>query len=337
MKKLLILIGVLLFLWLAWGLWYGHALTAPDLSSTQRINVTIASGSSSKEIAQLLAEKGLIRSQLAFLRYAKKSGKAASLQAGTFVLQPSMNVAQIVDALSSGETQEESVTIPEGYTVKDIDVLLTEKGLISSGELTDCAAHCDFATFDFLPLATNQAKRGGRLEGYLYPDTYFIDPSDFSVKFFAERMLGTFRTKVVNGLEADVRASGRSLQDIVTMASLIEEETRHDNERAIVSGILWKRFDENMGLYVDASNRYIIDKPTDTITAADLDLDSAYNLRRYRGLPPGPIANPGQKSIEAALHPEVSPYYYYLHGSDGQIHYAVTNEEHNINRQKYLP
>ncbi len=317
-------------------MWYTNALEPVDATSDQRISVTIPSGTSSATIATMLEEKGLIKSSSAFLSFAKKSDKAASLQAGTFVLMPSMSVEEIVNALSSGETQEMSITIPEGYTVKDIDVLLTEKGLIKAGEAIACANDCDFASFTFLPSSSALAERGGVLEGYLYPDTYFIDTTNFNVKFFFERMLGTFRTKVIDAFGDDIGSSGRSLHEIVTMASLVEEETRHAEERTIVSGILWKRFDEQIGLYVDASNRYILNKPTATITAADLDMDSPYNLRKYRGLPPGPIANPGVDSIEAALNPESSPYYYYLHGSDGVIRYAITNDEHNANRARYL-
>lgn len=336
MKKILLCIAAIAAIWLGWHAWYLHALTPVDHGSTQRVSVSIPSGSSSKEIAVILHQKELIRSQLAFLRYAKQSDKVTSLQAGTFILQPSMGVQDIVEALASGETQEASVTIPEGYTVKDIDALLAKKGLIAEGELIDCASRCDFSTFEFLPEGKNQAHRGGKLEGYLYPDTYFVDPTDFNVKFFAERMLGTFRSKVVNAMADDIKASGHLLHEIVTMASLIEEETKRDDERYIVSGILWKRMTEKMGLYVDASNRYILDKPTEIITAADLDQDSAYNLRKYRGLPPGPIANAGMQSIKAALHPQSSPYYYYLHGLDGAIRYAVTNDEHNANKAKYL-
>jgi UPF0755 protein len=336
MKKLLILIGIIVCVLIGWRWWYTSALSPVDPLSDQRISVTIPSGTSSAEIADVLEEKGLIKSSSAFLSYAKKEGKAVSLQAGTFVLMPSMSVAEIVNALSTGETQEMSVTIPEGYTVKDIDALLTEKGLIEAGEAIECANTCDFTSFSFLPSLRGLAHRGGRLEGYLYPDTYFIDTSDFNVKFFFERMLGTFRTKVIDAFGDDIGASERSLHEVVTIASLVEEESRHAEERAMVAGILWKRFDEGIGLYVDASNRYILDKPTATITVADLNLDSPYNLRKYRGLPPGPIANPSISSIEAALNPEASPYYYYLHGSDGQIHYAVTNDEHNANRAKYL-
>ncbi len=337
MRKLLLIIGIFAVGGLVgWHLWYVHALSPVDAESDQRITVSIPSGSSSASIADLLEEKNVIRSSSAFLTYAQKAGKAGSLQAGAFVLLPSMTVQEIVDTLSSGKSQEMSITIPEGYTVKDIDALLTEKGLIVEGDVIDCAKRCDFSTFDFLPSGVNQADRGGKLEGYLYPDTYFIDTTDFVPKFFLERMLGTFRTKVVNELSNDIKSSGHSLHEVVTMASLIEEETRTNDERAIVSGILWKRFSEGIGLYVDASNRYILNKPTAAITASELDMDSPYNLRKYRGLPPGPIANPGINSIKAALHPESSDYYYYLHGTDGQIRYAVTNDEHNVNKAKYL-
>lgn len=337
MKKFLALIGIAsLLLWSSWRLWYTLALRAADADDQSRVSVTIPAGASTAGIASLLEDKELIRSPRAFIAYAGETGDDASLQAGTFVLRRSMSTAEIVDALTTGSTQEMSLTIPEGYTVEDIDALLSEKGLIAAGDIADCANTCDFSTFDFLPSGAGQAERGGKLEGYLYPDTYFIEPDNVVPKFFLERMLGAFRTKVIADKEEEIAASGRSLHEIVTMASLIEKETRTGDERAVVSGILWKRLDEGIGLYVDAANRYILNKPTAEITAEDLNMDSPYNLRRYAGLPPGPIASPGLPSIEAAIAPESSPYYYYLHGSDGQIRYAVTNDEHNVNKARYL-
>ena len=160
--------------------------------------------------------------------------------------------------------------------------------------------------------------------------------SDFVPKFFLERMLGTFRTRVVDGMKNDIKSSGHSLHEIVTMASLIEEETRAAAEKPIVSGILWKRFTAKTGLGVDAAVRYIVHKKTEALTTTDLAVDSPYNLRRFRGLPPGPIAAAGAASIHAALHPENSPYWYYLHGRDGQIRYGVTNDDHNANKARYL-
>lgn len=316
--------------------WYKHNLTPVDASSEQRVPLVVEKGSSTAAIAHDLKEKDLIRSPWAFNAYVRLHGKAADLKAGSFVFTPSMGVREIVDSLAEGQTGEMSVTIPEGYTVFDIDALLTEKGLIESGEFAECALTCDFSSFTFLPDPKNLAARGGKVEGYLYPDTYFVDPSNFVPKFFLERLLGTFRSKVIDGLDGDIAASGRSLHEIVTMASLVEEETRTGDERAIVAGILWKRFDEGIGLYVDATTRYIAEKPTAALTTHDLDVDSAYNTRKYRGLPPGAIASPSLSSIKATLHPESSPYYYYLHGSDGKIRYAVTNDEHNANKTKYL-
>jgi UPF0755 protein len=176
---------------------------------------------------------------------------------------------------------------------------------------------------------------GSKLEGFVFPDTYFVN-LDYHPKFFLERMLGNFRSRIVDGEASDIFSTKRSLHDIVTMASLIEEETMTDEERPIVAGILWKRLDANTGLGVDATVRYVQQKKKGTITATDLSVDSAYNTRKYRGLPPSPIASPGLASIRAALRPEASEYWYYLHDTHGAIHYAVTNDEHNRNRALYL-
>lgn len=336
MKKIVLAVLILFILWFAVNRAYVRNLQSFSTETTRTVFV-VEKGSSTATIAENLREKKLIRSTWAFKTYARLHGKSGDLKAGTFILNPAMDTPEIIEAISGGKTAEESITIPEGFTVKDIDALLAEKGIIEAGELQKCANTCDFSTFDFLPADTSkQAERGGKLEGYLYPDTYYVDVADFVPKFFLERMLGAFRSKVVNADVAGIKNSKRTLHEIVTMASLIEEETRKASERPVVSGILWKRLDEGMGLYVDASNRYILNKPTAAITVNDLNMDSPYNLRKYRGLPPGPIASPSLSSIEAALHPQSSPYYYYLHGTDGQIHYAVTNDEHNVNRAKYL-
>ena len=316
-------------------LWYRFALSSVSAEQDRTV-VSIESGMSVSRIADLLAEKDLIRSPFAFRLYVRLHGMQTKLQAGRFVLSEAMSVPEVVEVLRSGKSQEISVTIPEGWTVKDIDTAIARMGLADSGSIIDCAQRCDFSSFDFLPKVSGLAARGGKLEGYLYPDTYFADTANFVPKFFLERMLGAFRKNVVDAYVADIKASGHSLHEIVTMASLVEEETRTDAERPIVAGILWKRYDGNIGLGVDATVRYIVDKPTNAITVSDLETESPYNTRKYRGLPPGPIANPGLKSILAALDPQESPYWYYLHDTKGLIHYAVTNEEHNENRRKYL-
>jgi UPF0755 protein len=335
-KKLFAAAVVLvLFPLLAWG-WYAHALSAPSSDPTETVIVKVPSGSTLKDVATILEDQGVIRSSFAFGVHARLRGLETGLQAGSFALKPSRGASEILADLSGEGRGEAVVTIPEGYTVKDIDALMADAGLLPAGAILDCARTCAFAEHAFLPEAGSFAPRAGRIEGYLYPDTYFVLSEGLTAESFLSRLLDTFEERVVDAKKDDIAASKRSLHQIVTMASLIEEETRTDAERPVVAGILWKRFDAGAGLGVDAAVRYIIDKPTAAITVGDLNVDSPYNLRKFRGLPPGPIANAGIDSVNAALKPEASPYYYYLHGSDGQIRYAVTNEEHNLNRIRYL-
>lgn len=316
------------------ALWYERSLRPVDAGSEQRTSVEVPQGFSSAAIAKLLDDNSLIRSPTAFRLYLKIHGLENRLQAGRFIVRPAQSTPDIIDALVQGSGEEISFTIPEGYTVEDIDALLQEQGLIDGGELRECSRDCDFSSFEFLP--SYSGERGGRVEGYLYPETYFISVQDFVPKFFIERLLSTFRARVIDAYGAEIERSGRSLSDIMIMASLVEEETRTGEERPVVAGILWKRLDEGIGLGVDATVRYALGKRTSAITAADLENGTPYNTRKFRGLPPGPIANPGLESILAALRPEDSGYWYYLHDSQGVIHYATTNEEHNENRRQYL-
>lgn len=316
--------------------WYFPSIRPLDSADATRRPVTVLSGLSVSDIGWLLKNKGIIRSATAFSLYARWHGAEESLQAGDFMLNSGMNVAEVVRALQRGFSEESAITIPEGFIVKDIDQLLSKKGLIKEGDFLGCAAVCDLRAYEFLSVDSGIASIGGQVEGYLFPETYFVVAEGFTAKNFIERLLTTFRERVIVGLGSDLEASKRKLHEIVTMASLIEEETKTGAERPVVSGILWKRFDAGQGLGVDATIRYVLGKQTDAITAKDLEVDSAYNLRKYRGLPPGPIANPGLASIKAAMHPEDSKYWYYLHGKDGVIRYAETNEEHNRNKALYL-
>lgn len=333
MKKLLLLVLGLCIVAYAW---YLHELS--PFGGSSAIRVKVESGMSVERVGALLEEKGLIRSLAAFKLYMKLHGAESGVQAGTFIFRPNMSVEEIVNVLRSGKSEEISLTIPEGWTVEDIDALIARNGLADSGAVLDCLKRCDFSTFDFLPPASTKelSARGGRLEGYLFPETYFVNEADFVPKFFLERLLGTFRARVIQEHKDEIATSGHSLHEIITMASLVEAETRTDAERPIVAGILWKRLKQGMLLGVDATVRYIVDKSTEPITQSDLEIASPYNTRKFKGLPPGPIASPGLTSILAALKPQESPYWYYLHDSKGVIHYATTNDEHNENRRRYL-
>ena len=310
-------------------------LTSPQAQGN--VPIEIRAGETVQDIAETLKREGLIRSALLFRFYLESRGLDRALRAGKYLLPPEVGYGGIVEALTGGAQGEVIITIPEGYTIAQIDALLTQKNLIKAGDLLACAKEkCDFSSFTFLPGEKGRALRGGRLEGYLFPETYYVSAQEFVHKFFLERMLGVFRERVVENLRADIATSGRSLHDIVVMASLIERETRGGEERPVVSGILWKRLDAGRALDVDATVRYALGRPTGPLTKEDLEFHSSYNTRRSAGLPPGPIANPGLESIMAALHPEESTYWYYLHGKNGEIHYAETNDQHNENRVRYL-
>ena len=338
MKKFIAL-GVLLLLCV--GLLGRHvylgALGPADPNDDSRHTVRVEEGMVSSQIAEMLEEKGIVNSAFAFNLYARKSGVAESFQAGMFVLRKSFTAKQIAEILQSGRGEEVIVTIPEGFTVTDIDTLLAEKGLSPPGSFLRCAQECDLSKYDFLPEDLSQfLDRAGQVEGYLYPDTYFVVATGFDEEAFINRLLTTFERKVIEGLDEYISTSERSLHELITMASLIEEEAITEEERPIISGILWKRFDAGVGLGVDATVRYLTKNPSGHITIKDLNENNPYNTRKLRGLPPSPIASPGYQSILASISPKTSPYWYYLHDPTGQIHYAETNNQHNLNRIDYL-
>jgi UPF0755 protein len=328
---LLVLIGV--------GFWFVHGMYPVDLGDATPIDVSIAQGTSVDGIAKQLHEKDLIRSVLLFKLYVKYKNLAETLKAGGYTMNRAQSMPQIVGALAEGKSADVSITIPEGYTVADIDALLASRGLGKAGDIVACAKTCDFPEMNFLPPkgAAAAGAIGTRLEGYLFPDTYYVATVDYDPRVVLDRMLGNFRTRIMDVYAVDIQTGGKTLPQILTMASLVQEESGADaEERATVSGILWKRMENGIGLGVDATVRYALSKPKAALTRTDLDTDSPYNTRKYAGLPPTPIANPGEAAIKAALHPVESGYWYYLHGTDGLIRYAKTNDEHNENKAKYL-
>lgn len=286
----------------------------------------VQKGETLPHIGARLQEEHFLSSSWAFLRYAKRSDIAGNIQAGTFYLSKDLSIPALAEMLTKATPQEISLTIPEGFTNADIDARLAEFSLAPEGAFLECIQNCDFSEFPFLP--TDPQLR----EGFFFPDTYFVNPGNFSVEAFAKRLLRTFddKTKTIFG------TSERNGWDILKMASIIEKESRNDEERPIISGILWKRLDNDWLLGADATTRYATGKKTEALTIDDLQSKNPWNTRAVRGLPPGAICNPGLSSILAAANPEESEYWYYLHGSDGSIYYASTAEEHAGNKQQYL-
>ncbi len=273
-------------------------------------------GMSLMAVANELEAKHIIHSPLLFQTLQIGGGTEHRIIAGDYYFDRPLSVFEVARRFGAGDfhVTPVKVTLPEGYRLVEMAATLD-------------TALPFFNTDEFFSLTKGK-------EGYLFPDTYFFSPA-VTTEQVVDRLEKKFES-VMNSFDADIRASKRSPKDILIMASLIEKEARGADDRNIISGILWKRIDEGMRLQVDATFLYINGKDSKDLTRADLAIDSPYNTYVHKGLPPTPIANPGKASIEAALNPESSVYYFYLHGDDGRPHFAKTYAEHLKNKSLYI-
>lgn len=309
---------------------------AIDESDLSHISFQITKGQTVKEIGSSLEEAGLIDSSTSFYLYTKFHNLGEKIIAGRFVLNKSLNVPEILVTISDPAQAEFVITVQEGLGIKDIDQKLVELGLTQAGDFKKAVK--TFNGWEYYPNLlddTSLSKLDLPIEGYLYPDTYFLDPETFEAQDLIYLTLDNFENKW-----NEIDKNGSTLEkysphEIITMASIIEREVRADDDRAMVSGILWKRLENDWTIGADATLLYITDDQE--ISSSDLELDSPYNTRKFKGLPPGPISNPSTSSIKAALFPTDTPYWFYLTTLDtGEVIYASSNEEHNINKEKYL-
>lgn len=279
------------------------------------------------KVADLLKENGLIEYKPLFKLFAAVTGASGKMFPGTYELTTDMDYRAIISSMSAGSASrsEISITIPEGYSMDQIFALLEEKGVATVSELTETAANHDYK-FDFLegvPLGDAH-----RLEGYLFPDTYRFYIGEDPL-YAINKMLVNFTVMVPKETRQELADEGRDLGDIITIASLIEKET-DGTDQALIASVIYNRL-ENPSvtdglLQIDATLVYL--NGGNVPTEADKSIDSPYNTYLYKGLPPGPIANPGSEAIWAAMNPKETNYYYYALGTDNLHHYSRTYEEH---------
>lgn len=335
MKTISRLFTALVLLTLIAGGYVWYTVYSPiDIDDTQKISFVIKSGTSAKEIARNLKDEDLIRCTVSFYGYIRITGEDKNITAGRFYLNKSMTVPKIVETITVASASESTVTIQEGLTIRDIDDKLTAQELITDGEFEQAVKDFnDYESYTFIDTSVvNELEFP--LEGYLYPDTYFVDGVEFDSNELIGKMLSNFEIKFKE-VEVLFDTQDRSLHDIITMASILQKEVRTPEDYNIVSGILWKRLDSNWHIGADATILYATGKKT--IDVADLEVDSPYNTRLHVGMPPGPISNPDIEHIKAAITPEDSDYWYYLTTLDtGEVIYATTNNEHNVNKAKHL-
>lgn len=316
----------LVLIWSAWSPFWKYQLNESASRKEDRIIFEVDKGSSAKTIAKELDRADLIKNWRSFLRTVEKEELDGSLRYGRFVLSPSLTLREIITVLTTEGTGEMALTIPEGWTITDIDAKLSELGLITSGEFRVCSFNCEFE-YDFLD-------NDRSLEGFLFPDTYFIDSATFTSEGLINQMLSNFNNKLTDEMLIAIDREGRSLRETVIVASMVEKEVRTEADLPLVAGIIWKRLDYNWALGIDATLLYV--QEDNTLTAEDLAEETPYNTRINTGLPPTAISNPGYASLMAAIYPNDSDYWFYLTDETGAVHYATTNAEHEDNKANYL-
>ena len=336
MKKIIV-IGISIFL--LGGIYYFYDTHSYERELTVALGkegalqeITITKGASLSTIASQLEKEGLIHSSSAFVRYIKSIGMESKLASGTYTIDGIVRIEDIADVLLGKKSSARlRIQLKEGETIRDLEEILIEKELATKEEIQSCLKNLCSMEKDFPFL-----KGSSSLEGYLFPDTYYVTKSNFTMQSLARQMLANFEKKVVSGMEKELNTTPRSLKELITMASIVEKESRPKDDQSIVAGILWKRLDNNVQLATDATNRYIKKNPLAPITIQELTSNNPYNTRKVKGLPPTAISNPGLASIRATLTPKSSDYWYYLHDNEGMIHFARTENEHNRNKSLYL-
>lgn len=292
------------------------------------LSVKIEKGSTVGRIARELKDAGLIEYRWAFVLFAKVTGNADSFQYGTYVLNTDMDYLELVTNLQKTASFRATVTvmIPEGAELREIIATLDEKNVCTAEELWDAVENHPF-DYDFLQ---NLPERENRLEGYLFPDTYeFFEQSDAVTVL--TKFLDNFEVKFSQELRDRAEEIGMSIDEVVTLASVIEREAASDEDRATVSSVFHNRLNSTQYplLQSCATVQYVLQERKPVLTYDDIKIDSPYNTYLYEGLPIGPIASPGLASIRAALYPETTDYYFFVVSADGTHIFSKTLAEHN--------
>lgn len=325
------------------------ALTKED----QEITVTIAETDTLEDIADKLVDAGLVRYKKVFLFYANLGSAREKISSGTFTLNSMYDYPALIRGMSTYASGRSvvTVTIPEGYNCRQMFSLLEEKGVCSVESLEEASMEGDFDDYWFLEGVERDSKYC--LEGYLFPDTYdfyegdnaerviekMLDDFDYRFRDTMRELIPTLNERLTemmrsNGFDdAYIEAHQVTIREIVIVASMVEKETANNEESPVIASVIYNRL-TNAGnfpyLNIDATILYALGEHKEELTLEDLQIDSPYNTYTHAGLTPGPISNPGLASLQAALNPEDTDYYYYaLDESTGEHHFSRTQEEHN--------
>ncbi len=334
MKKIALLLGVFFLLLAGFLAWFVPSAFFGTPGSSM-IDVSLPEGTDSKQVAQILAHKGIIASAWGYEIYSLIDRPAKNPKPGNYTVAPGASYRDLARVFALGPKRDEiSIRILEGHTLDDVAKELSTHGvtldefsdLVGSRALEKQFAPALREQFEFL----SDLPPDATLEGYLFPDTYRVWKDQLPLGF-AFKQLQAF-AKNTEGFAVEADAQGRDLHEIVIMASLVEKEGRTPEERRMIAGIIQNRLKMGMRLQLDSTVNYLTGSGRARSSLEDLEIESPYNTYQNAGLPPGPICNPGKDSLEAALRPRASDYYFYLHDDQGKVYYARNLEEHIANR-----
>lgn len=324
---------VALLLVLTTSVWMLNWVSAPVSNDQTPVIVDIQRGWSGFRIATELRRNGLIRSRWGFYITVGMRREKESLKPGHYELRPDMPMLRIIEILVRGEVAASRVTIPEGFDLRRIAARLAAAGVVNDNDFLTTAQQSPFSEYP-------------NLEGYLFPDTYILPRGSDSRAVIGE-MLDNLKKKVTNPLSAEIAAfpfqcpasparwdaQRRRLHAVLTLASLVEREAKSSKDRSLIASVLYNRIRRGMPLQVDATVQYALGQHRSRLFYVDYKTPSEYNTYLHKGLPPGPIASPGLRSIEATLKPAATNYLYYVARADGSHVFSTTLAGHNQARQ----
>jgi UPF0755 protein len=327
-------------------LYLGYSLASrfadsPETVSARTVVFTIPAGATTADIGRDLKELKLIQSEVLFEVLVARRDLDGQLRQGAFMLRPNMSLDEILDTFRQAAVVEQTITFPEGWRLEEMASRIGGQTDIDQAEFLQIATEesssfaGDFSFIEMLP-------PGHSLEGYLFPDTYQVD-SGTTARDLVRRMLQRFEQVVDASLRSAAAEAGLDVHELITLASIIEREAMRDDERALISGVFHNRLAQGVLLQADPTVQYVLGQDGSggrwwkrDINRSDLQTPSKYNTYVTGGLPPGPIAAPGLKSITAAANPANTSYLFFVARGDGSHEFARTNEEHEVNMKRYL-
>lgn len=305
---------------------YKNSMQPMSPGSQEMIEIMIPSGSTATTISKILEDQGIIADADMFKLQIKKQNLGKDLKAGKYRLSPGMNSSELLDILTKQtDTAVEKLVVPEGFEIKNIVARLEKMEFSEVSEFQNLVS--DKSNFEEEFPFLKDLPANSSLEGYLFPATYELSKED-SAKSLVEQMLRAYRRVYQNHIEGEI-PEGMSLHELMTMASIVEREARTDKDRPLIASVFYNRLNIKKPLESCATVQYLLGERKANLSTEDLKIESPYNTYRNAGLPPGPIANPGLKSIDAALKPQETDYLFFvLTGEDGSHTFTKTYEEH---------